>query len=396
MSQPEVWVPVTSPDQHNPEQEPDTPTENLNSASDAGSPESASSGWRSSTVVRTVADPVRTAALRVWDWAAPLIAAAMAWLRGGEAAGKHQAKVHPRMRAAQIGALAVAAGVLGLVVSSYGDNQPEPRGVQDAAQTAALPATPPQAPAPQAPAPSQSAKPEEKKSEEKKPEEKPKEEPKEEPKDETPAVPAKGIDVSNHNGSIDWGKVASGGQHFAFILATDGDNFSSKSFASQYSGAKNAGLLAGAYHFGRPDGSATGQAQRLLDTANYKNDGKTLPPVLDLEPDPNGSGCYGLSPQGMKGWIQAFNSKIKEGTGKDAIIYASTGFWSKCMGNSDAFKDQPLWLASYGVDNPKVPSGWGSYTFWQYTDSGSVPGIEGQVDLNKFNGNTKQLKELAK
>ena len=207
--------------------------------------------------------------------------------------------------------------------------------------------------------------------------------------------PAEGIDVSNHNGKIDWKSVAASGKQFAFVLASDGQSFTSKTFDEQYNGAKNAGMMAGAYHFGRPSGSAEQQANRLLEVNKYTDDGKSLPPVLDLEVDPDTGSCYGLTTGQMHGWTQKFLDRIKEGTGKDAIIYASPSFWSQCMGGSDAFKDNPLWLASYGVDQPKVPGGWGEYDFWQYTEEGSVPGIEGDVDLNKFNGSVKELKDLA-
>lgn len=208
---------------------------------------------------------------------------------------------------------------------------------------------------------------------------------------------ADGIDVSNHNGSVDWGQVAADGQKFTFVLATDGESFTSSTFNEQYQGAKDAGLMAGAYHFGRPSGSATGQADRLLQTTGgYQNDGKTLPPVLDLEVDPNTGGCYGKSAAGMHEWTQEFISHIKGETGKDPIIYASPSFWQNCMDSSGAFSNNPLWLASYGVDDPKVPGGWDEYTFWQYSETGSVDGVSGPVDTNKFQGTGEDLKRLAR
>lgn len=208
---------------------------------------------------------------------------------------------------------------------------------------------------------------------------------------------AVGIDVSNHNGSVDWGQVAAAGQKFAFVLATDGESFTSSTFNEQYQGAKDSGLMAGAYHFGRPSGDATGQAERLLQTTGgYQNDGKTLPPVLDLEVDPNTGGCYGKSSAGMHEWTQEFTSHIKSKTGKDPIIYASPSFWQNCMDDSGAFSNNPLWLASYGVDNPTVPGGWNNYTFWQYSETGSVDGVSGPVDTNKFQGTGEDLKRLAR
>ncbi len=206
---------------------------------------------------------------------------------------------------------------------------------------------------------------------------------------------AKGIDVSNHNGDINWKKVATDGQEFTFVLATDGDSFTSDKFTTQYSGAKEAGLLVGAYHFARPDGSAAKQADRFLKTANYANDGKTLPPVLDLEVDPKDGGCYGQSADKLKEWTKTFTGKVKESTGRDAVVYTSQAFWDKCMGGTNSFKENPLWVASWGVDKPQTPGGWEKWTFWQYSDKGSVDGVNGKVDVDKFNGTAEQLKQFA-
>lgn len=205
----------------------------------------------------------------------------------------------------------------------------------------------------------------------------------------------KGLDVSNHNGSVDWKKVAADGQKFAFVLATDGEKFTNDLFGKQYSGARDAGLLTGAYHFGRPDGSATNQAERFLKTANYHNDGKTLPPVLDLEPNPADHGCYGKSAEALTEWTKTFAGKVKESTGRDPIIYTGQGFWDKCMSNTKSFKEKPLWVASWGVDKPETPGGWENWTFWQYDDKGSVDGVSGKVDVDKFNGSLDDLKKFA-
>lgn len=66
------------------------------------------------------------------------------------------------------------------------------------------------------------------------------------------------------------------------------------------------------------------------------------------------------------------------------------------MGDKQDFQKNPLWLASYGVDDPKVPGGWPEYTFHQHTSTGKVDGISGSVDENKFAGSEDQLKAFAK
>src|SRR5690606_17615552 len=208
--------------------------------------------------------------------------------------------------------------------------------------------------------------------------------------------PVEGIDVSNHNGSINWDAVAADGKKFTFVLATDGDNFTSPSYSKQYHGAKEAGLMAGAYHFARPDDSSgREQAERFLAVADYQKDGKTLPPVLDLEVDPSTGGCYGMTVSEMQEWTREFNETVQEKTGKDAIIYANPSFWRQCMGGTSEFSDQPLWMASYGVNSPSVLSGFDDWDFWQYTDKGSVSGISGYTDLNKYQYGIERLEQLA-
>ncbi|MBK1786523.1 GH25 family lysozyme [Prauserella cavernicola] len=210
------------------------------------------------------------------------------------------------------------------------------------------------------------------------------------------AEDAHGIDVSNHNGTVDFEAVKADGQEFAFVLATDGTSFTSPEFDTQYEGAADAGLIRSAYHFARPgSGAAADQATRFLDTVSFSADGNTLPPVLDMEANPDGATCYGLSASEMTDWITAFLAEVKETTERDGIIYTSPGFWKECTGDSDAFADNPLWIADWGVDKPSTIGGWDAHTFWQYSDSGSVDGVTGDVDVNRFNGTVDELKALA-
>ncbi|MGP4020768.1 lysozyme [Saccharopolyspora sp. 5N708] len=380
-------------------------------------------GWRSAALradaaLRTAVDRVRPAAHRVGEWLAPLIQRLLRWLapllqriqdapavqRLRERVAPHVAAVQqklpqsvrqaPRTRSMQAGAAIAAVGVVGLVIGSVasGPGQAQvgeaalaapiqlpaqPAAEQAAAVQAQQPAAQQpaadQQPAAQAPAPAA------------------------QPAPQAPlGPPAEGIDVSNHNGSIDWSQVAADGKKFTFVLATDGTGFTNPRYSEQYHGAKDAGLIAGAYHFARPgSSSAEVQADRFLNIADYQSDGKTLPPVLDLEVDPNSGGCYGLSVDDMHLWTKTFNDKVKERTGKDPIIYANPSFWRQCMGGTDTFGNHALWLASYGVDNPTVPSGFNDWDFWQYTDQGQVAGISGNTDLNQYQEGIERLKQLA-
>lgn len=206
---------------------------------------------------------------------------------------------------------------------------------------------------------------------------------------------ALGIDVSNYSGAVDFKAVKKDGRDFVFVLATDGDNFRNELFKSQYGGAGKAGLFRGAYHFGRPNGSAIKQANHFLKTVDYRNDGKSLPPALDMEAPHEGPACYGLDHKEMKKWIEDFVDKVKKTTKRDAIIYTNPTWWRECTGNSKAFKDNPLWISEWGVNKPDKIGGWAGYTFWQYSDSGHVDGVNGNVDVNRFNGGVNKLRKFA-
>ncbi|GIL25979.1 GH25 family lysozyme [Actinocatenispora comari] len=203
-----------------------------------------------------------------------------------------------------------------------------------------------------------------------------------------------GIDVSHYQGSINWSSVKGSGIRFAYIKATEGTSVVDSAFSANYTGAYNAGVIRGAYHFARP-GSSSGAAQANYFAAHggaWSADNLTLPGALDLEV----SGCDGLSASAMVSWIKDFTSTYKADTGRDAVLYTTASWWSSCTGGSTAFgSSNPMWVAHWGVSSPSVPAGWGTYTFWQYADNGSVSGISGAVDTDVFNGSADRLLALA-
>ncbi len=93
----------------------------------------------------------------------------------------------------------------------------------------------------------------------------------------------------------------------------------------------------------------------------------------------------------MVSWISDFLSTYRSRTGRDAVIYTATSWWSDCTGNSSAFASaNPLWIARYASDPGTLPAGWGFYTMWQYTSSGPTVG-----DHDKFNGALDRVVALA-
>lgn len=203
-----------------------------------------------------------------------------------------------------------------------------------------------------------------------------------------------GQDVSGYQGSVNWAAQAAAGSKFTYIKATEGTTYTNPSFTQQYNGAYNAGLIRGSYHFAHPD-SSSGAAQAKYFIAHgggWSADGKTLPGALDIEYNPSGATCYGLSQSAMVSWIKDFSNTYHAATGRYPVIYTTTGWWTTCTGNSAAFgTNNPLWIARYSSTAGTLPNGWSYYSFWQNADSGSLAG-----DQDRWNGDAAGLSKFAK
>jgi len=199
-----------------------------------------------------------------------------------------------------------------------------------------------------------------------------------------------GIDVSSWQGRVNWTAQAALGKKFAYVKATEGTGYKNPYFRSQYTGSYQAGLIRGAYHFARPS-SSSGKAQAAYFVRNgggWSADGHTLPGVLDIEYNPYGSTCYGLTKKQMVSWVTSFVVEYKRLTKRDAVIYTTTDWWTRCTGNSKAFSaTNPLWLARYATTPGTLPGGWTWATFWQYT---ATP-----IDQNRFSSSYARLVVLA-
>ena len=207
--------------------------------------------------------------------------------------------------------------------------------------------------------------------------------------------PVTGIDVSAYQGQIDWASVAAGGAKFAYMRASEQANIPDSYFDANYQGAKANGLYVGAYHRARPDlSSGKAQADFFLDHAQYSTDGRTLPPMLDIEwPRADWTGlnaCYNLTTAQMSAWIRDFASEVVKRTGQLTMIYTNTNWWNPCTGSDATFGSYPLFIAGYTASPPPLPAGWTKWTLWQYSDSGTLPG-----DQDVFSGDDAGLTRLA-
>jgi GH25 family lysozyme M1 (1,4-beta-N-acetylmuramidase) len=201
---------------------------------------------------------------------------------------------------------------------------------------------------------------------------------------------ADGVDVSHWQGSISWSRVKSDGVTFAFMKATEGTTYTDPALKANWAGAASQGIYRGAYHFARPSvGSADNQAKHFVSTVGSFRGKGTLPPVLDLEE------TGGLSSSQLRRWVRNWLETTESLSGRTPILYFSPYFWIDHLGNATDFTHYPLWIANYTSGSPLVPGGWKTWTFWQRTSSGSVSGISGHVDMNRFNGTSAQLAKFA-
>ncbi len=197
-----------------------------------------------------------------------------------------------------------------------------------------------------------------------------------------------GIDVSYHQGTIAWQQVAASGKRFAFVRATAGTLTADTAYAANWSGARAAGLTVGSYHFANPDtvqNDAANEAAWFLRNATFASG--DLIPVLDLEVS------NGLDAASLTAWAQTWLGQVFAATGVRPIIYTNNNFWQTSMANTDWFARNGypiLFIAHWTTaSEPNVPAAfWGgnSWTFWQHSSTGTVPGISGPVDLGRFRG----------
>ena len=202
----------------------------------------------------------------------------------------------------------------------------------------------------------------------------------------------KGVDVAAHQHPggtpIDWSKVRSDGQSFAFVKATEGGDWVNPHYVQDIQAANAAGLKTGAYHYARPAGDAKTQAANFAAQIALAPD-QTLPPALDIEV------AEGKSAAQLEKWIEEFTSELKRLTGRTPMIYTYKYFWMGQMNNSQKFSDMPLWLAAYQDQAPEAVGGWKELSFWQRSGSGKVAGISTDVDMNLFNGSKQQLQSFS-
>lgn len=193
--------------------------------------------------------------------------------------------------------------------------------------------------------------------------------------------PVRGIDVSAHNGDIDFKDVKADGYSFAIIKATEGSAFKDLRFHVNVARARHAGLKVGAYHFFRFDAHPYMQALNVLHSLRGVQ--LDLPVVIDIEDwtNPNDR----PAPRVVQHLVSFINELKKNGY--KVMVYTNKQGYKKYV--ERRLSGLPLWICSF----TEVPADM-SWTFWQFTHKGKVAGVKGAVDIDIFKGNSDDLQRF--
>lgn len=198
------------------------------------------------------------------------------------------------------------------------------------------------------------------------------------------AEPVQGIDVSHHQGAIDWPVVRRQGMAFAYVKATEGRDWADRRHAENMRQARAAGLVTGAYHFFSFCRDGVEQARNFLDHADIRSG--DLVPVLDVETAGNCSG--GPDSRRLHGEVKAFLDSVEQAVGQRPLIYTTYWFHLRHMGRE--FEGERFWIRNL-YWKPGRGMNW---VFWQHSVE-DLPGVRGAVDKNKFVSDRCRLQDFT-
>lgn len=196
-----------------------------------------------------------------------------------------------------------------------------------------------------------------------------------------------GIDVSYWQLDVDWTKVKAAGKKYAIMRAAHALKADTK-FAYNWKTCHAVGLHCGVYQYFEPDIDPIAQADLMISMMGKLAPGD-LPPVIDVES--KGS----ATPTQFAAAIGKWMDRVEKATGRKPMIYTGAYFWEDYV-KASTWVDHPLWHAQYCTSCcPNIPNPWKKWAFWQHSSTGKVSGINGNVDLNRFNGDAAALAALA-
>ncbi len=184
----------------------------------------------------------------------------------------------------------------------------------------------------------------------------------------------RGIDVSAHNGEIDFSVLKRQGVAFAYVKATEGTDFRDRNFVKNAVGLKRAGIAAGGYHFFRFD--TDGEMQAFNFIRALKGREFELPPAVDVEEWANAEGIgTGRIMRELRVMLDVLGHE-----GYEPVIYTNKDGYDRFV--KEKLENYPLWICSFS--DPPLDKGVG-WDIWQYSHRGRLDGIEGYVDMNTLN-----------
>lgn len=183
-----------------------------------------------------------------------------------------------------------------------------------------------------------------------------------------------GIDISSHQGKIDWEKVSSDEDiRFVYIKATEGTTYRSPHYSKNITEARQHGLLVGSYHYLTSTSTIDQQFENFSKYALRSI--QDLIPMLDVEVRGNWSRSQLIDS------VEKFCELVERHYGVQPMIYSTMGFYNKNL--SPRFNDHHLYIGRYSNSEPQI--NWeGEYTIWQYSETGIIPGIDAYVDLCRY------------
>ena len=196
----------------------------------------------------------------------------------------------------------------------------------------------------------------------------------------TPAAADTGVPGSTGGpAEPDWPTLVARGDRFIYLKATEGTTTVNPNLARQRKEAASHGLFAGAYHFALPNtSSGAAQANALVDSGGgWTAAGSSLPGALDIEWNPYGAACYGLTRERLVAWLTEFSDTYQTRTGRAPVIYTPRSWWAQCTGELAGFgATNPLWATG---DLSDLPHDWTTYTFWQAPQREYFNGTEAEL-----------------
>jgi lysozyme len=204
----------------------------------------------------------------------------------------------------------------------------------------------------------------------------------------TATYPVRGIDVSHHQGAIDWAAVRADGFEFAFIKSSEGADHVDSAFRRNWDAAGAAGLARGPYHFFTFCSPGRAQASHFASVAG-ESFGE-LPPVADVEFVGNCKSWTSI--EQVRSELREFLVAIEAASGRRPAIYFTREAYDRILDGE--FEEYATWPRSvFGEPRGESAPRW---TFWQFADNGRVRGVRGLVDLDVFRGTRAQLESLER